>query len=132
MGKWILKLDLRAQAAIFSLVATGIVYGSFGVVRHFISQPNTPILITPSILFPAFSLMFYRRRETFPQSTKPSLSLMMKLNIAGYIVGIVGACILLIVPSFLISWLGAGLSIFGFLQFGSKLQAAKAEQQPGI
>ena len=129
MRTWILSQDMKWQAVIFSLILTGFIFGLFAVARLITPSFNTPVLISPAIMLPVVAVMLYRRRSTFPLPAQERIPLMLRLNVAGYIVGIVGACLMLTVWEFVVSWLGATISMYGILQFGNAVQAASQNER---
>ena len=131
MRTWILSQDMKWQAGMFGLILTGFVFGLYEVARLVGPSFNTPILISPSIMLPVVVVTLYRRRSTFPFLAQDRIPLMLRLNVAGYIVGIVGAGLMLSVPGFVVSWLGATISLYGILQFGNAVQSAKPERTIG-
>ena len=122
-------MEERGQAVLFGLISTGFSYGIWWLMSRYLRELDGPMLISPAILLPTFAFVLLLNRTRFPASAQVAFGTMIKYNIASYFIGIAGACLLFTISGYVISTIGATLSLYGFMIWGRALQLAKHQEQ---
>jgi len=123
----LLSLDIKWQAVIFGLFFTTLIFGIYAIIHRIFHGIDSPILLSPGLLLPGFAVIIHSARQKQPEPVRERIPLLIKLNAAGYIIGIIGACLMATIAGFTVSCFGATLSFYGFLQLGEGYLAAKSE-----